>query len=461
MKNNRCLWIFSATVALALLSGCGGSDPGCGTHCPPHESTWTWVSGANTIRQAGIYGTQGTADPSNVPGGRQFAVSWTDKRGNLWLFGGNGVDAIVGYLNDLWKFDGTNWTWVKGSTNGNAGGVYGTQGVPSPANTPGGRNSPVTWVDGSGSLWLFGGFGADSMGTGSELNDLWKFDGTNWTWVGGSRVGNQAGLYGTKGTASPSNVPGARDSSVTWADATGNLWLFGGFGVDSVGTVGFLNDLWKFDGSNWTWVNGADIVSQSGSYGTKGTPSPSNAPGARFSAVSWTDKSGNLWLFGGGGFDSVGTRNLLNDLWKFDGANWTWVGGSSLADQPGVYGTKGTTALSNVPGARDYMAASADSSGNVWLLGGAGFDSTGASGGLNDLWKFDGANWTWVGGSNGHDQPGVYGTQGTASASNSPGGRLGFVSWSDKSGNFWLFGGGGDDSGGVFGFVNDLWEFKP
>jgi len=88
------------------------------------------VSGANTIRQAGIYGTQGTADPSNVPGGRQFAVSWTDKSGNLWLFGGNGVDAIVGYLNDLWKFDGTNWTWVKGSTNGNAGGVYGTQGVP-------------------------------------------------------------------------------------------------------------------------------------------------------------------------------------------------------------------------------------------------------------------------------------------------------------------------------------------
>lgn len=39
---------------------------------------------------------------------------------------------------------------------------------------------------------------------------------------------NQAGVYGTKGVAGPSNVPGTREAPVSWADSSGNLWLFGG-----------------------------------------------------------------------------------------------------------------------------------------------------------------------------------------------------------------------------------------
>jgi hypothetical protein len=30
-------------------------------------------------------------------------------------------------------------------------------------------------------------------------------------------------------------------------DASGNFWLFGGLGMDSTGTLGYLNDLWKFE----------------------------------------------------------------------------------------------------------------------------------------------------------------------------------------------------------------------
>ena len=34
--------------------------------------------------------------------------------------------------------------------------------------------------------------------------------------------------------------------------------------------------------------------------------------------MSWIDASGNLWLFGGDGYDSVGTQDeYLNDLWKY------------------------------------------------------------------------------------------------------------------------------------------------
>src|SRR5215467_1900004 len=72
-------------LAFAALAGCGGSPPiqGCGANCKsPHVSTWTWVNGSNTVLQAGTFGMQGTASPSNTPGARDFAMSWTDHNGN-------------------------------------------------------------------------------------------------------------------------------------------------------------------------------------------------------------------------------------------------------------------------------------------------------------------------------------------------------------------------------------------
>jgi hypothetical protein len=64
------------------------------------------------------------------------------------------------------------------------------------------------------------------------------------------------------------------------------------------------------------WVSGADVINQIGIYGTKGTASPSNVPGAREGAVSWSNFSGNLWLFGEIGYESTVTLDLLNDLWE-------------------------------------------------------------------------------------------------------------------------------------------------
>jgi N-acetylneuraminic acid mutarotase len=74
--------------------------------------------------------------------------------------------------------------------------------------------------------------------------------------------------------------------------------------------------------------------------------------------------------------------------------------------------------------------------------------------------------WTWMGGSNavpqpGLGQPGVYGTMGTPAVGNIPGGRDSAATWTDRLGNFWLFGGSGGDANGSDGYLNDLWEFKP
>ena len=75
------------------------------------------------------------------------------------------------------------------------------------------------------------------------------------TWVSGSNKIYNYGVYGTKGTAHSDNVPGGRHSSISWTDSSGNLWLFGGWGHDGVAGYGGLNDLWKFDGTNWTTYN--------------------------------------------------------------------------------------------------------------------------------------------------------------------------------------------------------------
>ncbi len=227
------------------------------------------------------------------------------------------------WLNDLWNYNPATleWTWVSGSSMGDQVGVYGTQGTAAASNVPGARTMAVSWIDSSGKLWLFGGFGYDSSGWGYFLNDLWNYNPATlkWTWVSGSNMGNQVGVYGAQGTAAALDVPGARESAASWIDSSGKLWLFGGVGFDSSGVLNELNDLWKYDPATleWTWVSGNNSAQQAGVYGTKGTGAPSNVPGARESAVSWIDSSSKLWLFGGVGRDSAENSGFLNDLWQY------------------------------------------------------------------------------------------------------------------------------------------------
>jgi len=58
-----------------------------------NDSTWTWMSGSNTINQPPVYGEKGISSPDNVPGSRDGAVTWYDSlRQEFWLFGGRGYD---------------------------------------------------------------------------------------------------------------------------------------------------------------------------------------------------------------------------------------------------------------------------------------------------------------------------------------------------------------------------------
>jgi hypothetical protein len=121
---------------------------------------WVWISGSDSTNQVGVYGTIGISSFNNVPVARSGAVSWIDNQDNLWLFGGRNDDV----LNDLWKFDGTYWTWISGSSSTGQPGVYGTKGVPSSNNVPGARGGyGVSWIDSHDNFWLFGGSVSQSL----------------------------------------------------------------------------------------------------------------------------------------------------------------------------------------------------------------------------------------------------------------------------------------------------------
>jgi len=457
---------FPFFVFLASCGGGGGSNPTPNPTPAPTPSTaneWTWMGGSSTNGAVGVYGTLGTPAAANIPGGRYNAVGWADGSGNFWLFGGNGYasTSTQGLLNDVWEFSPTTkqWTWVSGSSTVGAMGNYGTLGVPAADNAPPGLAGAVSWTDISGNLWLFGGDGYAADGKQGLLDDLWEFNPTTkmWTWMSGNGTENSAGVYGTMGMPASTNTPGGRDLAVSWIDSSGNLWLLGGYGIDTAEAQGPLNDFWEFSSTTreWTWVGGSYRVGAESVYGTQGTPAADNRPGGRSEAVSWTDSSGNFWLFGGYGFVSNGTQDLLNDLWEFSPttSEWTWIGGSTTGSAVGVYGTLGVPAAGNVPPGLAGAVSWIDRSGNSWLFGGD-FDA---------LWEYNPTTkeWTWINGSSAGGAAGVYGTLGAPSAANVPGVRSSAASWIDGSGNLWLFGGLGNDSNGSGGSLNDLWRYQP
>lgn len=493
---------------------------------------WTFIDGtkaAGSIAAPG-YGSFPQTAPTqipnpytNTPGARHSAAGWTDKFGSLWLFGGQGwelagsqaPDTLDAPMNDLWVCqmagDQCQWQLV---------GAYGITGAAIYANAqrenqlaiytgvgavPGARRGAATWTDNSGNLWLFGGSGNTATATGL-LNDLWEYNTSvftainytnvtgQWTFTGGAsqKSVNQPGIYsGVVGTL----VPGARIGAVTWTDATGNFWLFGGYGFDGSSNLGFLNDLWEYTGGNWVFVSGSNLSNQKGIYGTQGMAALGNIPGGRQEAVGWADGGGNLWLFGGEGVDSVGTANgILNDLWEYNiGSNkWTYVLGAVTANQTGVYGLQpmvgppstvgaaGTVGLTGgssgtLPGSRWGASGWIDQGGNFWLLGGWGLDSTGTNGNgaLNDLWVYtpsatsgQAGTWTWIKGSNTGNENGIYGPMVRPYSTYTiwtPGGRSNATRWTDLNGQLWLFGGEGFDSTSTTGngYLNDMWRYLP
>lgn len=358
---------------------------------------------------------------------------------------------------------------MKGTDTLTRPGIYGTIGVPSPSNNPGSRHGAATWVDNSGNLWLFGGEGVTTNTVLCWLNDMWKYSPvTNqWTWVRGTNLPNQNGIYGTKGVPSTTNEPGAREFMMSWTDVSGNFWMFGGEGFPASGSIGGLNDLWRYNPvtNEWTWMKGANIIDDPGTYGTKGVPAAANTPGARHGSGVTVDATGRLWLFGGYGNPATTIPGNLNDFWRYDitSNQWTWMSGTNQTNQLGNYGTLAVSSPTNNPGGREFPACWKDKNGDIWIFGGGGFAAANPQGHLSDLWKYSisSNSWAWMNGASNVNQQSVYGTKNISAPSNLPGGRFASATWTDAIGNLWLFGGTGYASIATPGRQNDLWKYNP
>lgn len=244
------------------------------------------------------HGVLGTGTSATTPGERtETTAAWTDAVGDLWFFGGLGFNGTCA---DGWKYEMSsgNWIWMNGDSVENLMGVppvYGSQGIFSSSNAPGGRFVYCHWKDGNGKFWLYGG------GNSSYHNyaDLWEFDPvTNqWAWISGDTSDYYPGNYTS--TCDSISLPrcGSENRAV-WVDQSAHVWKLSG---TATGSYNPTNDLMVLDPvqQQWVWVSGTTALNPDGVYGTMGVPDPANVPGGRFGSVGWMDQSGNLWYFGG------------------------------------------------------------------------------------------------------------------------------------------------------------------
>jgi hypothetical protein len=291
-----------------------------------------------------------SATNPNVP--QLGRMAYDQARQQTVLFDESGSNAAT------WVWDGSVWT------------------QDSPASTPSKRNAPLVFDPSSSQVWMMGGF---DSGTNLELtNDIWAWDGTNWTQKTSTPaypVHNSATMvydaargevvqFGGNTTAqwtaetwtwngstwtqkNPENVPHLRgDSALAYDAARRQVVMFGGDGYYL-----WLNDTWVWDGANWTQKFPSQVP-----------------PNRRGDMMAYDAVRGVVVLFGGKGYSGV-----LNDTWTWNGSNWTPM--SPAASPP----------------ARELGAMSFDPArGTVLLFGG----QDASSNKLGDTWEWDGTNWT-------------------------------------------------------------------
>jgi gliding motility-associated-like protein len=347
-----------------------------------------------------------------------------------------------------------NWVWLKGDSLSSSIGNFGIKGIENSSNEPPARYQTAYWLDLQGNYWIFSGVAAS--------NDLWKYNPitNNWTWIRGDDLsGTATGNYGVLGVPSPLNdPPNLGYGANCWTDATGDLWLFGGYSTNNNITG---DNIWRYNiaSNQWTWMGGTGIGAGVNSiYGSLGVENSINTPGARYECKSGWVFNNRLWLFGG--MDN--NFNTKNDIWSYNISNnlWAWQGGSQSTNFIGNFGTLGIVAPTNEPPARASYTKWQDAN-NFYLFAGItnfGMDSLG----LNDIWKFDKNTklWTWISGTNQVDDDGTFNSYCSPSTADVPQARYENQTAQTAStcvNAFWTFGGFNSNLSRIH---NDLWLFN-
>ena len=352
----------------------------------------------------------------SYPGSRHGATSWFSSNATVWMFGGKGfglkksITSQLPILDELWSFDIKERQWnfhpFDNKTSNseepvpcfgcvscnyqNKAVVFGSSGsfildmgtmswtaLRNNKSSPHPRSHAAHWCDTEkGVLWIFGGAASDK-----NRDDFWNFSIKDLQWKEIKPKDNE------------SVIPAKCSKATTWMHPSGILYMFGG---SSAGQL--TSYFWSYSPGTLKWkkLGGSEGATKcAGKYGKRGVASKNNHPGCREGAASWVDKHGNLWMFGGSGFDNFSVTafsmpGLLSDFWMYNTSSnqWAWTGGLSRGEGAPFFGEKGKADPRNIPGPRE-SAVSFSYDNQLWLFGGAGHDVKQFDGILNDLWMND------------------------------------------------------------------------
>ncbi len=186
------------------------------------------------------------------------------------------------------------------------------------------------------------------LGTTSYMADVWQYDGTSWTQVAG-----EVGSGNTAINGSWRLNPRAVD---TMAVYNGQLCV-------GLGGSGGYGEVWCWTGSgNWTRISGGNNASLNGSWSSAAE------------ILSLTTYNGKMYA-------SVMPTGHAASIWSWDGSSWIQVAGAGL--------NSGWVDSS-------YTWIKSMTVYNGYLYVGTGF--SGSSNPTGDVWRYDGTNWTQVGG---------------------------------------------------------------
>ena len=309
---------------------------------------WTW--GYNNEGQLGQNSVIHRSSPVQVGGGTGYFFSKGLEIGDV---------SVGNYTAGSIKSDGTLWVW--GYNNKGELGLNAPNTAYKSSPTQVGSSTDWNFVNmgygfssaikTDGTLWMWGGQGANPNGTLGQNEGTAKYsspvqvpgttwrnistgivnvfatktDGTLWVWGGQNDAGclglNQGGNYSQHMRSSPTEIFGG---GTTWNQAATNSYF-------SAAT--------KTDGTLWTW--GINTYGSLGHNSRTNRSSPTQIPGTNWSIVDQGDNSsgfalktdGTLWSWGRNYNGQLGQNNLTNysSPTQIPGTTWSKLAGGTTS----------------------------------------------------------------------------------------------------------------------------------
>ena len=341
-----------AVLGLAFSDGVlysGLYDSGGDAQLWQYDGAWERLGGGYVNESWGFYGLRSVESSATFDGK---------------LFVGTGT-ATAGAA-QVWEFNGSRWTLIGG------------QGVRSSWDFD--RYTVVNTLQSyNGELYA-------GIGTGSSNAEVWKYDGTSWTKVGGDGI-NSGWSTGFEGVFALTPFDGKLFAGLGWSGNDAEVWSWDGTGWTKIGgdsinggwtsnyeTVWSLTtyngqlyaglgsstndaEVWTWDGSGWTKVGGdGDNDSWSGTY----------------------EEVYTLRIYDGKLYAGLGNGSGDAEVWSYDGTSWALIGGDDVNS-------------SWPDGTYERIRSMAVYNGKLHI--GLG-DSTGDG----EVWRWDNTSWEKIGG---------------------------------------------------------------